>query len=82
MYEVTASNKKHEIWRLDSLSIEIYSRKVANQKIDYIHFNPVNGKWQLAKNHLEYYYSSARFYEFGIDEFGFLHNLFDVFDGV
>lgn len=82
MYEVNASNKKHEIWQLDSLSIEIYSRKVANQKIDYIHFNPVSGKWQLAKDYLIYPFSSARFYEYGIDEFGFLNNLYDVFDGV
>ena len=30
---------------------------------------------------LEYYFSSARFYETGVDEFGFLTNLFNVFDG-
>jgi putative transposase len=31
-YEVTAANKKHEIWQRDSLSVEIYSREVARQK--------------------------------------------------
>jgi hypothetical protein len=46
------------------------------KKIDYIHFNPVSGKWNLAKDYLDYYYSSARFYETGVDEFGFLNNLF------
>jgi hypothetical protein len=45
-------------------------------KIDYIHFNPVSGKWNLAKDYLDYYYSSAGFYETGVDEFGFLNNLF------
>ncbi len=25
---------------------------------------------------MDYYYSSARFYEIGLDEFGFLNNLF------
>jgi hypothetical protein len=63
------------------LSIEIYSREVARQKLDYIHFNPVSGKWKLAKDDLGYYYSSARFYETGVDEFRFLHNLYNVFDG-
>ena len=76
LYEVNAANKKHEIWQRDSLGIEIYTGKVARQKLEYIHNNPVNGKWQLAKDYFSYYYSSARFYETGIDEFGFLKNLF------
>ena len=82
MFEVNVANKKHEIWQRDSLAVEIYTRKVAMQKLDYIHFNPVQGKWALAKDDLGYHYSSARFYETGIDEFGFLHNLYEVFDGV
>ena len=81
-YSVVAANKKHEIWQRDSLSIEIYSRKVAQQKLNYLHFNPVSGKWQLSKDDLGYFYSSARFYETGIDEFGFLNNLYTVFDGL
>jgi putative transposase len=81
LYEVNAANKKHEIWQRDSLGIEIYSRAVAKQKLDYIHFNPVSGKWQLAKDDISYYYSSAKFYETGVDEFGFLKNLYSVFDG-
>ena len=75
IYEVNAANKKHEIWQRDSLSIEIFSENVAIQKLNYIHFNPVRGKWNLAKDYLDYYYSSARFYETGLDEFGFLNNL-------
>ena len=81
LYEVNAANKKHEIWQRDSLSVEIYSREVARQKLDYIHFNPVKGKWKLSKDDLDYYYSSARFYESGIDEFGFLKNIYYLFDG-
>jgi hypothetical protein len=41
----------------------------------------VSGKWQLAKDDILYYYSSAKFYETNIDEFGFLNNLYKVFDG-
>jgi putative transposase len=70
-YAVNAANKRHEIWQRDSLGIEIYSRKVARQKLDYIHVNPVKGKWTLAKDDAGYHYSSARYYETGVDEFGF-----------
>jgi hypothetical protein len=35
----------------------------------------------VAKDDISDYYSSAKFYETGIDEFGFLNNLFTVFDG-
>ncbi len=82
LYEVNAANKKHEIWQRDSLSVEIYSRIVASQKLKYIHFNPISKKWQLSKDDLGYHYSSARFYETGVDEFGFLTNLYQVFNGV
>ena len=44
-YLASLSNKKHEIWQRDSLGIEIISLPVAIQKLDYIHFNPVSGKW-------------------------------------
>ncbi len=81
MYRVNLANKKHEIWQRDALGIEIISREMAIQKLNYIHFNPVSGKWNLAKDDVSYYYSSARFYETGIDEFGFLNDLFAFFDG-
>ena len=80
-YKVNVSNKEYEIWKRDSLAIEIFSREVARQKLDYIHANPVRGIWKLAKDDIHYYYSSARFYEYGQENFGFLKNLFYVFDG-
>jgi hypothetical protein len=72
LYEVNAVNKKHKIWQRDSLGTEIYSSKVAKQKLYYLHNNTVNRKWQLAKDYFSYHYLSARFYETGIDDFGFL----------
>ena len=80
-YEVNQANKNHEIWQRDSLGVEIYSREVAKQKLDYIHFNPVTGKWKLSKDDLDYHFSSARYYETGIDDFGFLNNIFNIFNG-
>lgn len=82
LYKVEAGNKSHEIWQRDSLAIEIYTRKVADQKLRYIHRNPNKGKWHLSKDDISYYYSSARFYEVGEDHFGFLKNIYTVFDGL
>jgi REP element-mobilizing transposase RayT len=33
------------------------------QKLDYIHYNPVSGKWNLADTFMDYEQSSAGFYE-------------------
>lgn len=79
VFEVQAANKKHEIWQRDSLGIRLYTYKVMRQKLDYLHHNPVRGRWQLADDFFSYHFSSARFYETGVDEFGFLKNIFDVF---
>ena len=81
LYEVDAANKKHEIWQRDSMGIEIFTRRFAKQKLDYIHVNPVKGKWLLAKDDISYHYLSAKYYETGIDDFGFLNNIYSVFDG-
>ena len=75
-YEVNKTNKKHEIWKRDFLGVEVYSREVAKQKLNYIYFNPVTGKWKLAKDDLDNYFSSAKFYETAVDYFGFLNNIF------
>jgi len=42
-----------------------YSLEMIEQKIDYIHHNPVSGKWNLVNDWTEYPHSSAGFYELG-----------------
>ena len=80
-YKRTDGNKKHEIWQRDPLATEIISLSVARQKLAYIHYNPVSGKWRLSKDDIGYYYSSAKFYETEVDDFGFLKDLSTVFSG-
>jgi len=53
-----------------ALSIELRTDKVYRQKLDYIHANPVNAGF--CKLPEEYKYSSALFYEAGVDNWGFL----------
>ncbi|MBN4065949.1 hypothetical protein JYT51_01290 [Candidatus Amoebophilus asiaticus] len=36
------------------------------QKLEYMHHNPVSGKWNLVDDYIDYLHSSAKFYETGI----------------
>lgn len=36
--------------------------KLLHQKLDYMHANPVSGKWSLVGDPAKYRYSSAGFY--------------------
>ncbi len=78
-YQVDAHNKKHEFWQRDSLAILLFSKEIAFQKLDYIHYNPVAEHWQLAKDPCEYKYSSAAFYELDRNSFPFLKDLRNEF---
>ena len=75
---VGAKDRNYQFWERNPLSIPLYSQKVVEQKINYIHGNPINLKWNLADEPQDYKYSSAGFYYTGKDEFGFLENYMDV----
>ncbi len=64
-FYVNLKDRKYQLWKRNSLSIEMFSREVMEQKLDYIHNNPVQGKWMLADEPLSYKYSSIRYYEEG-----------------
>ena len=70
LFKVNAKDRKYQKWERNSLSVDLFSAKVFSQKLNYIHQNPV--KAGLSKFPEEYYYSSAKFYETGIDDFGFI----------
>ena len=40
----------------------VYHRGFLLQKLQYIHLNPVRGKWKLVEHWQDYEHSSARFY--------------------
>src|SRR5690606_3385054 len=70
LFRVDASDRTYQFWERNPLSIDIWSRSVLIQKLNYIHQNPVRAG--ICLNASEYYYSSAAFYEQGRDSFGFL----------
>ncbi len=71
-YEVNAIDRKYNFWQRDSLNIELFTASVFNQKLNYIHYNPV--KAGLCNLPEEYYFSSALFYEKGSGVFGFIEH--------
>jgi putative transposase len=77
LFKVDSSSRKYNFWQREGWPVTLYTPEVIYQKLDYIHNNPVQGKWMLVNSPIEYKYSSARFYETGIDEFGFLTHIGD-----
>lgn len=63
-------DREYQFWERNPLSVELRTAKVFKQKLDYIHYNPVMaGIYTLPE---EYKYSTARFYETGVDDWGFV----------
>lgn len=70
--KVSVADRSFQVWERNSLSIPLYTDEVFTQKVEYIHNNPLQSKWQLSKTPEDYFYSSARFYEFGENDFEIL----------
>ncbi len=70
-YKVKASDRD-QFRKRNPLSIDLWNRPVFLQKLNYIHYNPIQAHWKLCKYPEEYRYSSSKFYEEGADEFCFL----------
>jgi putative transposase len=70
--KVSASDRTFQVWKRNSLSIDLFTGKVFLQKLNYIHNNPVQPKWRLSDLPENYKFSSATFYETGVDEFGII----------
>lgn len=73
-FKVNKYDREYQIWKREPLGIELISPAVFNQKLDYIHYNPVQAG--LCINPEDYFYSSARFYHDGTDNFGMLTHCF------
>ncbi|MBK9733149.1 MAG: transposase [Chitinophagaceae bacterium] len=67
--EVTPSDSKrgklHQVFKSSFDGRRIIDEKMLFQKIEYIHHNPVRGKWRLVSDFVLYEHSSAAFYELG-----------------
>jgi REP element-mobilizing transposase RayT len=70
-----AKGQKHKVFEPSFDAKAVYSFDFLHQKLDYIHRNPVSGKWNLSKEFTDYPHSSASFY---VDEK--LHEVMPVTD--
>ena len=70
IFKVGAKDRMYQIWERNALTIDLFAPKAFYQKIDYVHYNPV--KAGLCIESEDYYYSSAKFYLTGVDEFNML----------
>ena len=67
------NGKKHQVVRLSFDARVCYNQGMLEQKLDYIHHNPVNGKWSLVDDFATYLHSSAGYYELGIENKYIIH---------
>ncbi len=65
--EERARKKKHRVFEPSSDIKLCFTEKFVIQKLEYIHANPISGKWNLATSAVDYLHSSAAYYELNID---------------
>jgi putative transposase len=76
-FEVKEKDRNFRIWQRDPLAVLMDSREKLEQKLNYIHNNPLNERWNLSERPEDYYWSSAKFYETNQDDFGFITSYAD-----
>jgi REP element-mobilizing transposase RayT len=59
-YKSTQADRAYQFWERRPFKATMYNRKVLEQKLDYIHYNPV--KAGLCRYPEDYLYSSASYY--------------------
>jgi REP element-mobilizing transposase RayT len=78
---VNLNDREYQFWQNKPLNKFLDSREIVEQKLDYIHHNPVKGKWMLADGPDEYFYSSYSYYEEGDESrFPFLEHYMSCFE--
>jgi putative transposase len=77
-FKVERLSRNHQFWQRNALPIRLYDRKILEQKLDYIHLNPLQAHWSLVSDPNDYYYSSCSFYEQEDDCFSWLTHYMDV----
>ncbi|MFT7034056.1 MAG: putative transposase [Cyclobacteriaceae bacterium] len=60
-FKVDDKERQYRVWQRDPLAILMDSKKKTEQKIDYIHNNPLNQRWNLVNTPESYYWSSAKY---------------------
>ena len=70
LFKVKTKDRQYQFWERNALSIELSTEKVFQQKLNYIHNNPVQAGLCILPE--QYRYSSSSFYELKKTEWEFL----------
>jgi putative transposase len=54
-FYVVAKDRQYQFWESNPLTTYLYERKIVEQKLDYIHHNPVNKNWNLVSDWVDYF---------------------------
>jgi REP element-mobilizing transposase RayT len=65
--EERARKKKHRVFEPSSDIKLCFTEKFLIQKLEYLHANPISGKWNLAPSVVDYLHSSAAYYELNVE---------------
>ena len=71
-FKVDAADRKYQVWERNPLSVDMLSKQMLEQKLDYLHHNPVQERWKLTDEAVNYKYSSMSFYEQADLRYGFI----------
>ncbi len=72
LFNVDEVSRKQRYWKRDPLAIKIFSREMLQQKLDYIHLNPLQAHWNLTTIPEQYQFSSAFDYINNFTKFKFV----------
>lgn len=61
-FKVERKDRQYQFFKEKPLSVALYTDEVVWQKMEYIHRNPVQHKWNLVQAPEDYVFSSAAFY--------------------
>jgi putative transposase len=78
-FRVNEREREFRFWQRDPLAILLDTEEKLDQKLEYIHLNPLQEKWNLCEQPEDYPWSSAAYYEYGKSPFGFLSHYNDRF---
>lgn len=76
-YKSSQKDRIYHIWERRAKWIEIDNLAILEQKIEYIHNNPVQEKWKLVDLPEAYIWSSASFYLLNDKRYGFIKHYMD-----
>lgn len=79
-YRVNWRSRKYNFRQPGPYWFLLFKEQTIIQKLNYIHHNPVQKKWKLLNDPVDYPYSSLWFYETGKNRFDFLHHYKDFAD--